>query len=34
MGLEPLDRFTGADLEDLVRRAGMTALRGSSIPAR
>jgi transitional endoplasmic reticulum ATPase len=23
------DRFTGADLEDLVRRAGLTALRGS-----
>src|SRR5207237_8736509 len=22
------DRFTGADLEDLVRRAGLTALRG------
>jgi transitional endoplasmic reticulum ATPase len=23
------DRFTGADLEDLVRRAGLNALRGS-----
>jgi transitional endoplasmic reticulum ATPase len=23
------DRFTGADLEDLVRRAGLSALRGS-----
>ena len=26
---ERSDRFTGADLEDLVRRAGLTALRGS-----
>ena len=28
------ERFTGADLEDLVRRAGLTALRADSIPAK